>query len=170
MRSGETNALKHWQTPEEMYKKNNNISSSFYSQDWSEAWTHSNLTCIADSSHPLSHLPSIANHPAKPCIFMKAKYKSYLQPRGYITNQWNNYTKQPEDTAYMVIYGAVGGKCVVEEQCEDTYSSKWWHPFLLAARFSFLQSSQWREQLRCPLYIRDELLWFIEQHWSASNA
>lgn len=90
---------------------------------------------------PPSHLACIANHP-KPCIFMKGKYKSYLEPQGDITNQWNNYTKQPEDTTYMVIYGSVGGESVVEEQCEDTYSSKWWHPFLLAARFSFLQSTQ----------------------------
>ncbi len=46
---------------------------------------------------------------------MKGKYKSYLEPRGDVTNQWNNYTKQPEDRMYMVIYGSVGGKSVVEE-------------------------------------------------------
>lgn len=91
---------------------------------------------------PPCHLACIANHPAKPCIFMKAKYKSYLEPRGDVTNQWNNYPKPPEDRMCMVIYGSAGGKSVVEEQCEDTYSSKRWHLFLLAARSSFLQSSK----------------------------
>lgn len=46
-------------------------------------------------------------------------------------------TRNNQKILCAVIYSATGGESVVGARCDDTYSSKRWHPFLLAARFAF---------------------------------
>ncbi len=133
MRSARANALNTAKLPRKCWKTTLPSVCTFRIL-W--ARTHSNLTCIAGSSHPLP-FGMHRNNPAKPCIFMKEKLQNHILNLGEMLQTSEIITQPPEDRMYMGIYGSAGGKSVVEEQCEDTYSSKRWHLFLLAARLAF---------------------------------
>ncbi len=105
------------------------------------ARTRSNLTCIAGSSHPLPiwHALQIIQQSH---VYSWKRNTNHILNLGEMLQTSEIITPNHQKIECMVIYGSAGGKSVVEEQCEDTYSSKRWHLFLLAARFSFLQSTQ----------------------------